>query len=358
MLTKLTHGLLALLTLLVTLLFGSGVLLGQPANHSMSPDFMRGTTQPESSTLSPAPPAKEQGRWVSKAPLPIPRTEMTWAAVWDDKMHVIGGYNYKGGFDSNYHHVYDPKTDTWFERAPIPRGVNHLGIVAYNNKIYAVGGFIEQNKNPVDNVWEYDIASDKWKALAPLPKARGAVSVVELNGKIHAIGGRDSDNISVGTHEVYDPKTNTWSKLASLPGGRDHIGVVVVSGFIHAIGGRFNTFEYNTNLHHVYSPNTDQWKERAPMPTARSGHGAVWYRDRIIVMGGEGSGRVFGQVEAYDPITNKWESLAPMPTPRHGMGAAAIGDAIYIAGGGPVTGGSLMVATNEAFLLPSGVSKK
>ena len=94
------------------------------------------------------------------------------------------------------------------------------------------------------------------------------------------------------------------------------------------------------------------------MPTARSCHGAVWYRDRLIVMGGEGFGRVFGQVEAYDPITNKWESLAPMLTPRHGMGAAAIGDAIYVAGGGPVTGGSLMVATHEAFMLPSGTRKK
>ena len=40
-----------------------------------------------------------------------------------------------------------------------------------------------------------------------------------------------------------------------------------------------------------------------------------------------------------------------MPTPRHGMGAVAVGDMVYVAGGGPVTGGSLLTATNEAFTL-------
>lgn len=355
---KLIYASLVLLTVLVTLVLGGQVLLSQQTSSGLTPGFMRGTTQPASTAISPAPPAKTQGRWVSKASLPIPRTEMTWAAVWDNKMHVIGGYNYKGGFDGNYHHVYDAKTNTWSEKAPIPRGVNHLGVVAHVGKLYAVGGFIEQNKNPVDNVWEYNITTNQWKALAPLPKARGAVSVVELNGKIHAIGGRGSDNISVGTHEVYDPTTNTWKQLAPLPGGRDHIGVVVANGFIHAIGGRFNTYEYNSNLHYVYSPNTDQWKERAPMPTARSGHGAVWYRDLIVVMGGEGSSGVFAQVEAYNPVTNKWEHFASMPTPRHGMGAVAIGDMVYVAGGGPVTGGSLMTSTNEAFTLASGLSQK
>lgn len=284
---KLVQTSLVVLTMLIVLLLGSRELLSQPTSSGMLPELMRGTTQPASTTISPALSAQKQGRWVRKTPLPIPRTEMTWAAAWDNKMHVIGGYNYKGGFDGNYHHVYDAKTNTWSEKAPIPRGVNHLGVAAYNGKIYAVGGFIEQNKNPVDNVWEYNIATNQWKALAPLPKARGAVSVVELNGKIHAIGGRASDNISVGAHEVYDSTTNTWKQLAPLPGGRDHIGVVAENNFIHAIGGRFNTYEYNSNLHYVYSPNTDQWKERAPMPTARSGHGAVWYRDRIVVMGGE-----------------------------------------------------------------------
>ena len=55
------------------------------------------------------------------------------------------------------------------------------------------------------------------------------------------------------------------------------------------------------------------------MPTARSGVSAVYYRDRIVVFGGEATGKVFGTNEAYDPKTDKWEALAPMKMPRHGL---------------------------------------
>ena len=77
----------------------------------------------------------------------------------------------------------------------------------------------------------------------------------------------------------------------------------------------------------------------------------MYYRDKIFVMGGEGTNRVFGQNEAYDPQTDKWEHYASMLTPRHGLGAVAIGDAIYVAGGGPVVGGSVQSAVHEAFTL-------
>jgi hypothetical protein len=83
-----------------------------------------------------------------------------------------------------------------------------------------------------------------------------------------------------------------------------------------------------------------RWIVRAPLPTAHSGHGAVLYRDRIFVMGGEDTNRVFGQNQDYDLAADRWESYAPMTTPRHGLGAVAIGDFIYSAGGGPIMGGS------------------
>ena len=77
----------------------------------------------------------------------------------------------------------------------------------------------------------------------------------------------------------------------------------------------------------------------------------MWYRDRIFVMGGEGTNRVYGQNEAYDPAKDSWEAYAPMLTPRHGMGAVVIDDAVYVAGGGPQMGGGVKSAINEAFSL-------
>ena len=164
-----------------------------------------------------------------------------------------------------------PGDDRWFNAAPLPRGANHVAVVADAGRVYALGGFIEQNRNPDPNAFVYDVAADKWTAIAPLPRSRGAAAAVALDGKIHLIGGAGAptnERASVGWHEVYDPQTDKWEIRKALPAARDHVGAVAHNGMIHIIGGRFNTFEYNTGLHHVYLPALDTWKERAPLPTA------------------------------------------------------------------------------------------
>jgi N-acetylneuraminic acid mutarotase len=309
---------------------------------------------------SPAP-AGPPGRWVQRAPLPLPRTEMAWAAEWAGRLHVVGGYA-EQQVNNTWHHIYDPATNSWAEAARLPRGANHVGVVAANGRVYAFGGFSNQNRDADTLAFAYDVAANRWDTIAPMPRPRGAGALAVVDGRIHHIGGAsnpDTERASVGWHEVYDPQTDRWARKKALPGARDHAGVVVHDGLIHIIGGRFNTFEYNTPLHHVYLPARDTWEARAPLPTARSGHGLVVYRGRFFAMGGETgqfvnrvlTGQVHGQMESYDPATDSWQHHAPMPTPRHGMGAVAIGDWIYVAGGGPVVGGGIKSAVHEAFTL-------
>jgi N-acetylneuraminic acid mutarotase len=309
---------------------------------------------------SPAP-AGPPGRWAARAPLPLPRTEMAWAAENAGKLHVIGGYA-EQRVDNSFHHLYDPATDSWTERARLPRGANHVGVVGHEGRIYAFGGFTAQNRNADTLAFAYDVAADRWDPIAPMPRPRGAGALAVVGGMVHHIGGAsnpEAERASVSWHEVYDPRADRWETRKALPGARDHAGVVVHNGLIHIVGGRFNTFEYNTPLHHVYDPARDQWETRAPLPTPRSGHGLVVYRGRFFAMGGESgqfvnrelTGQVHGQMESYDPVSDTWQHHAPMPTPRHGMGAVAIGDWIYVAGGGPIVGGGIKTAVHEAFTL-------
>ena len=310
---------------------------------------------------SPAPPGPP-GRWIPRAAMPVPRSEMAWATEWAGRMHVIGGYG-EGRVDRSYHHIYDPVADRWHAGASLPRGANHVAVAADAGRIYALGGFIEQNRNPDTNAYAYDVGTDRWTRIAPLPRPRGAAAAVVLNGRIHLIGGASApvmERASIGWHEVYDPRADRWEMLKPLPGARDHVGCVAHDGAIHVIGGRFNTFEYNTGLHHMYLPDRDTWVEKAALPTPRSGHGLVVYHGRLFAMGGEAGvidrgritqARVFGQMESYDPLTDSWQSHAPMPTPRHAVTAVRIGDWIYVAGGGAVTGGAVQSAVHEAFTL-------
>jgi hypothetical protein len=87
------------------------------------------------------------------------------------------------------------------------------------------------------------------------------------------------------------------------------------------------------------------------MPTPRSGHGDVFYHGKLFCMGGEGTRRVFGELEAYDPRADSWQAFAPMSTPRHGMGAAVLSDGIHVAGGGPMNGGAFQTSVHEVFTL-------
>jgi N-acetylneuraminic acid mutarotase len=301
-------------------------------------------------TESSAPAAPRQGQWQPRAPLPLPRTEMAWAAEYRGRVHLVGGYA-EQQVDKPYHHAYDTGSDRWEELPQLPRGANHVGVAALGDRLYAFGGFTEQNRNPHDGVFAFD--GERWHTLRRLPEACGAIACVALGDEIHLIGGAiGTDNRrSIDWHLVYNPAEDRYSRRKPMPLGRDHTGVVAVNGVIHLIAGRVDSFHTNSNLHHTYNPNTDEWTARAPIPTARSGHGTVWYRDRIFVMGGEGTNRVYGQTEAYDPVRNTWESYAPMLTPRHGMGAVAVDDAIYVAGGGPQMGGGVKSAINEAFSL-------
>ncbi|MCW8084839.1 Kelch repeat-containing protein [Sabulicella glaciei] len=312
-------------------------------------------------TDSPAP-AGPAGRWIKRADMPIPRSEMAWATAWNGRMHVVGGYG-EGRVNRAYHTVYDPARDQWLDAAPLPRGANHVAVVADAGRVYALGGFIEQNRRCDDKAFFYDVARDRWQEIAPLLRPRGAAAATVLDGKIHLIGGATDpapERASIAWHEVYDPQADKWELRRPLPAGRDHVGCVTHDGVIHVVGGRFNTFQYNTGMHHVYLPARDTWEERAKLPTARSGHGMVIHKGRFYVMGGEGGilergqardAKVFGQMESYDPASDTWQSHAPMPTPRHAVAAVAIGDWIYVAGGGAVLGGAVQSAIHEAWTL-------
>lgn len=138
-------------------------------------------------TDSPAP-AGPAGSWVKRAGMPIPRSEMAWATAWDGRMHVVGGYG-EGQLNRAYHTVYDPAREQWLDAAPLPRGANHVAVVADAGRVYALSGFIEQNRRCDDKAFFYDAASGRWREIAPLPRPRGAAAATALNGRVHLIGG-------------------------------------------------------------------------------------------------------------------------------------------------------------------------
>lgn len=301
----------------------------------------------------------EKGAWQTAAPMATKRTEVAAAAL-GGKIYVVGGFEKPSlgnvmSFAITWSvEVYDPTTDRWTSKAPLPVGLHHVGIGVVDGRLYVIGGYGKSGLsvwNPVATVYAYDPATDSWIERVSMPTARGALSVTEHDGKLYAIGGYDrkANNAQV---EVYDPVRNVWTTAAPLPTPRDHLATATVAGRIYAIGGRVDG-DYSRNLAVTerYDPETDHWKRVADLPTARSGITAAVVAGSIYVIGGEGAAGTFKENEVYDPVRDTWQRMAPMPTARHGLGSAVVQGRIYVISGGPSPGGSFS-DLNEVFIPP------
>jgi N-acetylneuraminic acid mutarotase len=282
------------------------------------------------------------------------------AATLRDKVYVVGGFE-KPSLGNVLNlaitaslEEYDPSTDRWTAKAPMPVGLHHVGIGVAGGRLYVIGGYRQSGLSvwhPVATVYAYDPDTDTWEERAPMPTARGALSVTEHDGKLYAIGGYDRTANSAAV-EVYDPVRNLWTSRAPLPTPRDHLATATLFGKVYAIGGRVNgDYRRNLSVTEVYDPVTDQWKRAADLPTARSGITAAVVDGRVYVFGGEGGAGTFRDNEAYDPARDAWQAMAPMPTARHGLGSAVVQGRMYVLSGGPTPGGSFS-DLNEVFTPP------
>jgi len=305
-----------------------------------------------------APMGPPQGKWIRLAPLPQATGELLGVAI-NGKVYAAQGLQ-PGFKPAGLVYEYDPARDAWTQKKPMPHPVHHAAVTALNGKMYLFGGFDLPSAgppgwNPVNDSWEYDPATDSWQARAPMPTARGGSVAAVVSGKIYVIGGAGpmpdastpvirprQPQRSLGTVEEYDPTTNRWRARAPMPTPCNHMGGEAVNGKIYVIGGRLSGafiigFPGNINLVQAYDPAADSWATKTPMPTARSGFNTAALNGIIYAAGGEVQNgsylAAYRAFEAYDPVSDTWWQLPSMLLPRHEAIMAVLGNRIHVAGG-------------------------
>jgi N-acetylneuraminic acid mutarotase len=194
--------------------------------------------------------------WKALAPLPTKRGSPV-AAVVGDKIYVIGGAATLPGSEATALmptvpqavlgtvEEYDPATNTWRARSPMPTPRNHAAAGAVNGKIYVIGGRVGAAfigvASDISVVEEYDPATDKWSApRSRMPTTRSALGAGTYNGRIYVAGGEFQDPHMMATFrsvEAYDPATNTWSIMPSMPVSRHGLAAGVVGNRLLLVGG-------------------------------------------------------------------------------------------------------------------------
>jgi N-acetylneuraminic acid mutarotase len=243
--------------------------------------------------------------WTTKAPMPTARQWLSTSAV-NGKIYAFGGTprTYQPALSTV--EEYDPATDTWTEKASMPTARFVFSTSAVDGKIYAIGGVLRATTGGAEPrssaVEAYDPATDTWTTKTPMPTTRAFLATSVVNGKIYAIGGALSGGSSIlSTVEEYDPATDTWATKTSMPTRRTTVlAASAVNGIIYVIGGvRFGSVISTVE---AYDPATDTWTEKTPMPRARGFLATSAVNGKIYAIGGSLGDPWSGisRVEEYD----------------------------------------------------------
>ena len=154
--------------------------------------------------------------------------------------------------------MYDPDTDSWKELAPMPTPRGAAQAVAVGGKIYVIGGAHANipGKPPTEPLWvgvpqivvgtveEYDPATNTWRSRAPMPTGRNHFLASVVDGIVYAVNGRLGTPFVTMSDvtdlvEAYDPATDSWTYKGRSPTKRGDVAGDAYGGKIYVTGGEY-----------------------------------------------------------------------------------------------------------------------
>lgn len=227
--------------------------------------------------------------WTTGAPMPTPRGTRNLAVV-NGKIYAIGGWN--GVSSLATVEEYNPSTDSWVSKQslPSPQGVMASGSIVVNGKIYAIGGTagsLFTNPQPLNTVREYDPLTNTWTDKAPMPTARFLAAAAVYNNKIYVFGGKteppyvQSNRLNIV--EEFNPSTNTWQTKAPLPESVYACSASTIGNKIYVVGGNNGQ---NSKAVFCFDPALNNWKTMTSMINNKGVHGSAVINNKIYTIGG------------------------------------------------------------------------
>jgi N-acetylneuraminic acid mutarotase len=214
--------------------------------------------------------------WKALAPMPDKRGTAIAEQV-NGKIYVIGGATMNPGSKEpavfpnrparsvGTNDMYDPATDKWESRSPMPTARNHAFSGMVDGKIYVIGGrigspFITVAQN-IAVVEEYDPATDQWGApRRPMPTPRSGGGWGTHGGRIYIAGGEQQTREATPAFralEAYEPATDTWTILPSMPVPRHGVAGAFIGNQLHLVSGKVTSSgapdtKLETSTHDVF----------------------------------------------------------------------------------------------------------
>ena len=268
------------------------------------------------------------------ASMPTPRYNFA-STVIGNEIYCIGGYNSSDYFDKV--EVYNTRTNTWSEKEKISFPRYGLKAEYVNGKIYVIGGEYKSDDNShtyYTTVEVYDPNTNTWEIKTPMPTPRSGFSTVVIGNKIYCIGGcnRLEGKINrLNVVEVYDTETDTWETKSSMLEAKNVSTSILLSNKIYCIGGydgvdRLKTIE-------VYDTKNNTWSIKNDLPEGLSGLSSNNYNEEIYIVGGRKSDGYSDVILKYNEKDDSWNYFEQLSKARGSHASEVVGNQLYIIGG-------------------------
>jgi N-acetylneuraminic acid mutarotase len=267
--------------------------------------------------LSP-PAVTYASQWAAPNTYPNTPTETYFqAAAWlGDTLFVHAPTNAGAGTTTIYKYVLG---GSWSTGVPLPGTKVGGTLTKAGNRLYYIGGGLTAINGTASNeVIEFDPATQTWTQKAPLPVALAAHGAVSWGDSvIFVVGGPYT---GAGTNldvHYYRIASNTWGTISSsLPSGqgRRTFAIGILGNKIIISSGFNSVFLKSTWVGTINSASSITWTAAPDVPTIYTGlsrPGGTAYGDKFYIVCGErgGPGGYYDTTHVYTVTTNTWTHL-------------------------------------------------
>lgn len=211
------------------------------------------------------------------------------------KLYRLGGFTAKNAegekhdlWSQDCAAVYDPQVNQWTDLPPLPEPRSSFDAAVLNDVIYVVGGWqLRGHEESIwhTTAWKLDLTKKKpqWEAIPSPPFQRRALALAAQGGKIYAIGGMQPKGGATRRVDIFDPQTGVWTEGVDIQ-GKD--GMTGFGAAAFAVNDVLYVSTTEGKLQRL-SPDGKSWEIARDLPTGRFFHRMLPAGgNRLVVVGG------------------------------------------------------------------------
>jgi len=240
----------------------------------------------------------------------------------DGTSFVIGNTSYCGtgnlpwGVGTIDFYALDMSDDSWNQIASLPAGEERQYACGFSSAThgYIFGGY--NAGNFFNDLWQYDPISNTWLEKTPLPDVgRSASAYFVIGDTAYFVCGKTATDYAINEVWAYNMTNDTWQQKNNFPFGNRWRSCGIASptkGYL--IFGKDETFVYPTALYE-FDPLTNSWIQISNFPGIGRTHSkAVFYGGNIVLLSGYDSLNIsYNDMWRYDLADNLWFQLNAIP---------------------------------------------